>query len=69
MKRLFGGYEITKFMGHPLMDYVKITNFLNLIEAPMSLNNKKVNGYCLTEKQARLVKDTLEELKRKLQEK
>jgi len=63
MKKIYGGYEITKALGYPLMDYCKIMNLLNLLDAPMQVNEKRVNTYCLTEYQIKYLKNALRKLK------
>ena len=65
MKVYYGGYEITKAMGYPPIDYAKITNFLNLIDVPMG-KKKGIPIYRLTEKKVKMVKKTLEDLKIRL---
>lgn len=66
MKKYYGGYEICKALGYPLMDYIKITTLLNLVDAPMVKTEKKTLAYCLNEEQVKLLVRKLKEIKEML---
>ncbi len=69
MKKYFGGYEICKALGYPLGNYIKITNFLSLVNAPAIKNNKLVKCYCLTENQVVFLHNALEHIKKDIKTK
>jgi len=63
MKQYRGGYQICRAIGKPSEDYIKVVNFLNLIKAPMEINERGVNTYCLNEEQIKFLKNELKKIK------
>ena len=66
MKKYRGGYQICKALGFGFADYTKVTTFLNLINAPMEINERGVKTYCLTEAQVWFLKNELEKIKKEI---
>jgi len=58
-KYYYGAVEITKALGLPPADHMKVGYFLRLIEAPQVLNEKRVKTNCLTKKQIDFLKREL----------
>ena len=65
IKKYYGGYEICEAMGLEL-DYQKITNFLNLINAPMTINKRGIKTYALNNGQVEYLTKILIDIKRDL---
>ena len=66
MKKIRGGYQIALKMGYVPMETAKISNFLNLIDAPMERTEKGMMAYSLTEQHIKFLKKSLKEIKKGL---
>ena len=68
MKKLYGAYNIAKFLGKEKI-YVQLAVILQLCNAPKVINDRGINTYCITEAQAETLKVMLESMKKVFNEK
>ena len=67
MNKLYGAYNIAKFIGYE-GNYADMATFLRVFEVAQVRNKTNVLTYCITEDQANKLKEVIESIKRVFKE-